>query len=329
MLMVRELVFWAARGLGGLLPLPVLLGVLYPAAFVRALYETVRRRGRRAPGSLPPGSLRVTFRIELRERTSAWLSTAALLWADRFARSPWRERFEVAQLEALRSIIATRPALIATVHFGGIFIMPTLLRALGIPTAAAVGDKLWPVRWRRERRAQLTSLDDLPAHIRSGDARSMMRFLVPGHCLLVALDYPLGDQVSASYLGASLRLSTPSFRLARLTGSAIVPMLVRREGVWSYSVHVGQPVPDELVTAGDDAAIANHLVKELLPLAASRPEQALPLLVSSFESQEAHEPGTARRPDRGHRAWARWVLEPQHQARCIRRRCAAGQLASG
>ncbi|MEP7378630.1 MAG: hypothetical protein ABI725_03610 [Chloroflexota bacterium] len=285
MLMLRELVFRATRGAGGVLPLPVLLGVLYPAAFARALLETLTRRGRGAPSSLPPGPLRVAFRIELRERTSAWLSTAALLWADRFARSPWRERFDVAQLDALRSIIATRPALIATLHFGGIFVMPTLLRALDIPTAAAVGEKLWPVRWWRERRAQLTRIDALPAHIRSGDARSMVRFLEPGQCLLVALDYPLGDQVSASYHGASLRLSTPSFRLARLTGAAIVPMLVRLEGVWSYSVHVGRPVPDELVAAGDYAAIAGHVVNELLPLAASRPEQALPLLVKAFESQ--------------------------------------------
>ncbi|MEP7360403.1 MAG: hypothetical protein ABI744_02380 [Chloroflexota bacterium] len=283
--MVREVVFRAARGLGGLLPLRVLLAVLYPAAFVRALFETLARRGRRAPDSLPPGPHRVTFRIELRERTAAWLSTAALLWADRFARSPWRERFDVSQLDDLRSIIATRPALIATVHFGGIFVMPTLLRALGIPTAAAVGDKLWPVRWWRERRAQLTSIDALPGHIRSGDARSMVRFLVPGHCLLVALDYPLGDQASAAYESASLRLSTPSFRLARLTGAAIVPMLMRREGVWSYSVHVGQSVPDELLAAGDDVAIVDHLVNELLPLAAARPEQALPLLVNSFESE--------------------------------------------
>ena len=161
--------------------------------------------------------------------------------------------------------------------------MPTLLRAYGVPTAAVVGDKLWPIRWWRERRARLTQIDGLPAHLRSGDARAIVRYLQPGRCLLVALDYPLGDQLSAAYKGGALHLSTPSFRLARLTHAAIVPVLVRVDGPWRFSIHVGEPVPDQLIVSEDDTAVLAHIVNDLLPVAAARPEQALPLLVDAFE----------------------------------------------
>jgi lauroyl/myristoyl acyltransferase len=279
---LREGVFQVVRRAGGALPLPVLAALLYPAAFVRAFFETLARRGPRPPMSLPPDELGAGFGVVLRERTSAWMNTAALLWADRFDRSPWRQRFELSDLEQLRTLIATRPVLVTTVHFGGIFVMPTLLRALGIPTAAVVGDKLWPVRWWRERRAQLTAVAGLPAHLRSGDARQIARYLRPGRALLVALDYPLGDQVLAGYDGRALRLSTPSIRLARITGAVVVPAILRVDGLWRYSLHVGRPVPDGLLSSADDSAVVAHLVNELLPVAAARPEQALPLLVNSF-----------------------------------------------
>jgi lauroyl/myristoyl acyltransferase len=212
------------------------------------------------------------------------MSTAALLWADRFDRSPWSGRIDLSQIETLRALAASRPVLLATVHYGGIFVMPTLLRSHGIPTAAVVGDKLWPVRWWRERRAALTHIADLPAHLRSGDARAMVRYLQPGRCLLVALDYPIGDQVATPFDGSALRLSTASFKLARMTGATIVPVIVRVEGTWRYSVHVGRPVPREVLAAGEDAPILAHIVSELMPIAQRAPEQALPLLVNAFET---------------------------------------------
>lgn len=282
---MRELIFKATRLVGTALPLPVLLALLYPVALMRALVDVVVRRGRRAaPRELPPEGRSASLRVDLRERTSAWLSTAALLWADRFDRPPWSDRIDVSELDRLRAVIAHKPALIATLHFGGIFVMPTLLRAYGVPTAAVVGDKLWPVRWWRERRAQLTRIADLPAHVRSGDARAMVRYMQPGRCLLVALDYPIGDQVSTSYDGSALRLSTASFRLARITDAAIVPLIVRVDGTWRYSVQVGQPVPDELLAGEDDAPILAHVVNQLLPIAQKTPEQALPLLVNAFDT---------------------------------------------
>jgi lauroyl/myristoyl acyltransferase len=281
---LREGMFRLTRAIGAVLPLPILGVALYPVALSRAVFEMVTRRSRRPPRSLPPGRLRASFAAELGARTTAWMNTAALLWADRFARPPWSDRLEVSDLERLRALIATRPVVIATVHFGGIFVMPTLLRAFAIPTAAVVGEKLWPVRWWRERRAALTAIGGLPAHLRSGDARRIVRFLAPGRCLVVALDYPFGDQLVTAYEDGALRLSTASFRLARLTGAAVVPVIVGVDGLWRFSVRVGCPVPDELLASGDDAAVLAHVVNDLLPVAAAQPEQALPLLVSAFDT---------------------------------------------
>jgi lauroyl/myristoyl acyltransferase len=280
----REAAFRATRSVGGLLPLPALAALLYPFALTRALYETMSRRGRRPPRSLPPGSRAASRTADVRARTSAWMSTASLLWADSFSRAPWRDRIDVADLDELRQLASTRPVIIASLHFGGIFVMPSVLRANGIPTAAVIGDRLWPVRWWRERRAQLTQIERLPAHLRSGDARAVVRYLEPGRCLLVALDYPIGDKMTVAYEGAAMHLWTPSFKLARVTNAAIVPVLVRADGLWRYSVHVGRAVPDELLQATDDSAVLRHLVNELLPIAAARPDQALPLLVSAFDT---------------------------------------------
>jgi lauroyl/myristoyl acyltransferase len=284
---LREWVFRATRAVGVVLPLPILAALLSVPAFGRAAVESLAHSGRRPPRALPPTARSASIATELRERTGAWLNTAALLWSDRFTRPPWSARFDVSELDKLRAVIADQPAIIVTVHFGGIFVLPSLLRANGIPTAAVVGDRLWPVRWWRERRASLTQIDGLPAHLRSGDARAIVRYLQAGRCLLVAADYPLGEQIDATFAGGRVRLSTPSFRLARITGAALVPVIARGEGIWRYTVRVGEPVPDDLVAGGNDAAVLAHIVNQLLPIAATRPEQALPLLVNAFTSEPA------------------------------------------
>jgi lauroyl/myristoyl acyltransferase len=284
MLVLRGAIFRTVRVVGGVLPVPVLVGLLWPFAFLRAVLDSLLQPGRRPPRTLPPThAARADWRLTgIRERTAAWLNTAALLWADRFNSPRWQNRIEAGDFDELRLALAERPVILVTVHFGGIFVLPTLLRARGIPTATVVADKLWPIRWWRMRRAELTRIGDLPVHFRSGDARGIMRFLKPGRCLLVAADYPLGEQAQATFRSAALRLSTPPFRLARMTNAAVVPVLVRADGVWRYAVHVGRPVPEETIRAQDYVAAVAHVANELLPIAAARPEQALPLLVRAF-----------------------------------------------
>jgi lauroyl/myristoyl acyltransferase len=287
---LREYLFRVARLTERLLPPGALAALLWPIAFLRAAADMILRPGRNPPPSLPPppGHGRSSRRLAgVRARTDARLGTASLIWSDRFTQPRWRDRFEMGELESLREIVAQRPAIIVSLHFGGVFMLPALLRAHRIPTASVVGRGLWPIAWGRMRRAALTRIDDLPLFLESGDARAMVRFLQPGRCLMIGADYPLGDQAAATWDGAGFRLSTSPFRLARLAGAAVVPVIVRAGGTWRYAIHVGSPVPDALIRAQDHGAAVAHVATELLPVAAAAPEQALPYLVAAFATPGA------------------------------------------
>lgn len=281
--MLREATFRAVRIVGGLLPLPLLAAVLWPIAIVRAVADLALRPARHPVRTLPPPSRRGrNWSAGVRQRTTAWLNTTSLLWADQFSALRWSSRFELVALESLRAL-GDRPVIVITLHFGGIFALPTLLRSAGMPTASVVADGLWPIRWWRQRRAELTCIGDLPLHFRSGDALAIARFLVPGNFLVVAGDYPHGGRASTTFESVGFELSTPAFRLARLTRAVVVPALVRADGVWHYTVHVGRPVPDEVIRQNDHQAAVDHIAAELLPVAAQRPEQAMPLLIAAFD----------------------------------------------
>jgi len=280
---LRGVMFRTMRFAGVVVPLPLLAALLWPLALVRALVDAALRPDRNPPTSLPPSVPRRRLSpVGVQARTAAWLNTASLIWADRFTSRRWKGRIDVVALEAMRPLLREGPVIAVTVHFGGIFVLPTLLRAHGIPTASVVGQTLWPVRWWRRKRAELTRIGDAPLHLESGDVRGVMQFLVPGRCLVVAADYPFGDQAVTTFDSSPFRASTPPLKLARLTNAAVVPVLVHADGVWRYSLHVGERVPDELIRAGRMEEAVAHIARELLPIAAVRPEQALPLLVKAF-----------------------------------------------
>jgi lauroyl/myristoyl acyltransferase len=288
MAMLRRAAFATIRAVGNTLPLPMMLALLTPFAFVRALLDTVRSPMRNPPRSLPPDRLLGRFSFAAaRQRTRSWLNTASMLWADRFASGRWDGRIDVEALARLRPILETRPVIAVTVHYGGIFVLPTLLRAHGIPTASVVANALWPIRWWRRRRAELTSIDDLPLHFLSGDARAIVRYMKPGRAIVVAADYPFGEQLATTFDSARLVLSTSSLRLARVTNAAVVPFLVSSDSAWRFRLHVGEPVPDELIAGERQQDCVDHIAGELLPLAARSPRQALPLLVRAFQQGPA------------------------------------------
>lgn len=280
--MLRDLAFRSTRAVGGRLPLGVVIAALWPVAFLRAVAEAIRYPSRRPPHRLVPPRRSGWPLTGIGRRTAAWLNTGALLWADQFGTARWAGRIDMSGLEQIRALTADRPVILVSLHFGGIAALPALMRAHGVPTASVVGGKLWPIRWWRRRRAELTQIDGLPTHFQAGDAWSIKRYLTAGRCVLVAIDYPQGEQVRTDFEGSTLQLSTPPFRLARLSGSAVVPIVVRADGVWRFEMRVGRPVPDAIIQAGDYPAAVAHVVGELLPIAAGRPDQAMPLLVRSF-----------------------------------------------
>jgi lauroyl/myristoyl acyltransferase len=159
--------------------------------------------------------------------------------------------------------------------------IPSLLNQHGVPTALAVDKEAWPLSALRQWRLDLAKAGDVPTAV-PADARQMLRFLKPGRCLMVALDFPTAEHVEVAFGGGAMRLSTPPLRLARVARAAVVPMLAVHEGQWRIRLHLGAPVPDELLRAGDYQAAAAHIANELLPVAAAAPGQALPTMVEAF-----------------------------------------------
>jgi lauroyl/myristoyl acyltransferase len=159
--------------------------------------------------------------------------------------------------------------------------IPSLLNQHRVPTALAVDKAAWPLSANRQWRLDLAKVGDVPTAV-PADARQMLRFLRPGRCLLVALDFQTTEQAEIEFNGSVVRLSTPPLRLARAARAVVVPMLAVHEGLWRIRLHLGEPVPDELLRAGDYQAAAEHIAAELLPLAAQAPGQALPTLVEAF-----------------------------------------------
>jgi lauroyl/myristoyl acyltransferase len=278
--LAQRLVFRAFRVLGRALPPGALLALLWPVSVVRATLDL--RRGRKPPTELPPLNGTLKGWPAIRQRTNSRLTPLAGFWADRFLSPGWAERFDVRDVERLRTLLADRPAVLVSIHFGSLLLLAPVLRLSGIPVAMAVGADEWPLPRSRRWRTELTRIGDLPTTLGTGDARGMLRFLQPGRCLLVTLDYPLGEKADVPYAGVLLRASTPPLRLARAARAVVVPVLAFGDGPWRMRLHVGQPVPDELLAARDYAAAAAHLCAELLPVAATAPGQALPTLVDAF-----------------------------------------------
>src|SRR5205814_3663692 len=103
--------------------------------------------------------------------------------------------------------------------------------------------------------------------------------LEPGKCLMLPADHLLGRGAPGEWAGGRLNMSVGGFRIARHTGAAVIPVVVTDDGRWRFRVHVGEPVPDVLIESGDDQAAASHVARELMPIAARKPFEAMPTLV--------------------------------------------------
>lgn len=283
-----RLLFEAIRLLGRLPPW-MLLAILWPLSLARGTID-VLIRDRRPPTELPPrGSARGGWRAAVLDRAVYRITALAGFWADRSLEPAWASRFDLSAIDELRGDLAERPMLMVSLHYGGLVMVPPLLCARGVPTALAVNRNSWPLSRLRQWRLKLTQVGDVPPAV-PADARAMLRFMQPGRCLVVAIDYPSGELAEVPFAGANVRLATPPLRLARMAGATVVPMLAVSDGPWRMTMRLGRPVPDELIRNGDYHAAAAHVAAELLPLAAAAPDQALPTLVEAFTSGDGAAP---------------------------------------
>jgi KDO2-lipid IV(A) lauroyltransferase len=148
--------------------------------------------------------------------------------------------------ERLRGALARGGVVLVTAHVG-----PWELTAqlLGADLAANVVLVMEPEpnasaralqdRWRGERGLRVLHIgahptDALPliSHLKQGGVAAMQMDRVP----------PSGRVLSVSLFGAELNVPEGPFRLAALSGAAVVPVFARRLGFFDYELSVAQPI---------------------------------------------------------------------------------------
>ena len=284
---VAQLAFYAQiRGLARIAPPTVLYALLLPYSVLRGIRPALADKSLPA-SSLPvpvdgprPGFLaRWRFQSKIHER---WLP---LLWMDRWDRPPWSGRMVVETGPDVGAISRERPIIVVTLHTGAHIAIGAWLGQMGLGVGSVIADirlwkqtQAWRVRMRTDKRWR--GFENSEAFLR-GDTRSMVRYLVPGNCLLLQADHHRGRVIEGDWGNGRLQMSSGAFRIARLAGAAVIPVVVMDDGRWRFRVHVGSPVPQHLIDTGDDGAAATHVARELMPIVAKHPTEAMVTLVRS------------------------------------------------
>ena len=240
----REACFSAGlRAAERVLPRAVLHALLWPIAAFMAAAGFVQRLFRRR-GRMPwPATLRSRWRDRTRLELSLWM----LYWRDRLPSPRWRRRCPVRGLEHLP---VGRPVVLATLHFGPLGIMPTILRMHGLRAAVLAAPEF--IETRPPSRTRVDALEEKatgipPRLIPAGELWETEGHLKNGGVLVFATDGATGarTQVSSGDLRASLGRGL--LRMAHITGAVVAPCLVTAGPGFSAEVRIGKPLPNDLV----------------------------------------------------------------------------------
>jgi lauroyl/myristoyl acyltransferase len=210
-----------------------------------------------------------------------WADTGAVvLLQHRLGLPRWQKRFQVSGTPPQEHPDwGKRPVVLTFLHTGTFALLLYWLRSRGIPAAMLVGGIPFFINNDAFRKImaigdQRNGLEDVP-HIfqRYNTLREVIRFLTPGHALLMALDGGKRvDEVDTYDAGGfPIVLKRGAFRLAAQKNAILIPISARRTGMCRFEIHFGKPVPDELLRNGDRAAATQHLVSELWPGIAENP----------------------------------------------------------
>jgi lauroyl/myristoyl acyltransferase len=267
----------------------VLFFVLYPYSFARSLPKALAvadfpaRHFPPRPRDHKPGLLmRWRFQAATSQR---WLP---LFWADVWAGKRWENRL-TSDGDALIDELHTRkPIVVLTVHTRSHVFLGPWLMAKGLGIGSVVIDReawLKPenVKARSDPRWEKYTANN--GAFLAGDTRQMIRYLQPGRVLALPADHQLGRTAEGNWPGGRLRLAVGGLRIARMTGAAVVPMIVTDEGRWRFHVHVGKPLDEQMLATGDDEAAVCAIARELMPSVVGRPFEALRTLVEATSAE--------------------------------------------
>ena len=212
------------------------------------------------------------------------LARLLFLWPDRLSRGLWMDRCRCVGLERVeRNLALGRPIILATLHFGPVVVLGHWLRARGLP-AAGLRDSLSatrPLHWRYiDGLSAVTGCSDGPSVFDRTQLRSVHNHLRAGRILIMTAEgrYHRSNRVHRE--GLAFEMSTGPFRLAAATGAIIIPCLIAAGPRMTFTIHIGEPVPENLVIGAHlHRAGCDHLLGEFLQVVGRHPGQSHALLI--------------------------------------------------
>ncbi len=212
------------------------------------------------------------------------LARLMYLWPDRLARGRWKGRCRCVNLERVeRNHALGRPIILATLHFGPAVLLGHWLRARGLPAAGLRDTRSTtrPLHWRYiDRLSAVTGRSDGPSVFDRTELRSVHDHLRAGKILLMTAEGRHYRHLRLYREGLAFDMATGLFRLAAATGAIVIPCLITAGPRMTLTIHLGEPVPDELVIRAHlHRAGCDHLLGEFLPVIGRHPGQSHALLI--------------------------------------------------
>ena len=283
-----------ARALERVFPVRIIWVLCWPAAAFLAVWQLTFagptfRQLDRLPAALRPRMSRPSWVAYLwQERTRINLARLMCLWPDRLSKERWADRCHRVGLHALENQHAQgRPVVLALLHFGPVILIGHWLRALGLPVAGlrrrstAERSLFWKYI---DRLSAPGGRRDVPIVFDLTDLRRALEHLQAGGILAAAVEGRHTRHVRLSGEGFAFDMAPGVFRLAAASGAVVMPCLITAGPRMSFTVHLGEPVPEELVIDENrHPAACDNLLREFLAVISRYPGQSHPVLIANFQ----------------------------------------------
>jgi hypothetical protein len=268
------------------LPVPLLLGVVYPVAGMRALVHRLWKgacRPVQRPAWLPASH---PFNPRFLDRLPVYLNRIIEFLPDRLHQPKWQRRCRIVGLEYLTvDPSAVRGAILAFVHFGPYPLLRGWLRAAGIPLSMLVRGEATDRSQSNRRKDRWARFPEIQAAYHQDEIPSAIDHLKSGWPLAVAIDVSKGRQMQVtSEAGWTVPLATGAVRLARRHRLQLIACAIYDEGPWRFAIELSPPVSAEVWARGDEA-VGAELISNLLPVLRRHPQQYEPGgLIDQFQT---------------------------------------------
>ncbi len=259
------------RGLESLLPVSVLLTVLYPIAFVRAVIHQLYKRPN--PLQLPPIMDSRPPRARLL-RLSMYLNRMFEFIPDRMNSPKWRARCRYVGFEpVLEALAAGTPVIFTFPHFGPYSLMRRWLCAKGIRAVMITGRDIFSPSPLDQRKNEWASAAGIPPAFHLDQLSDVVREFKKGNPLTMAFDARHNREVTIPLPdGSGYRVATGAIRLAKKYGARLFPCVLYNTGPWRFTFEMAPAVPTDALEQ-DDQIAAQDIVSKLLPIFMQHPDQ--------------------------------------------------------